>query len=100
MSDDTPERVWIHGSDGVNVQTWTDEPWSGDDDSNAYVPADTLAAVTAERDALRNKVASMRRVGNTLSFAAQTTGGTAGRDAGLVAAIDAWERLAALTQKD
>ena len=43
--------------------------------------ADRIAALTAERDGLRE---ALRK----LSFAAQTSGGTAGRDDALVAAID------------
>lgn len=33
----------------------------------------------------------LKRAGDTLSFAAQTSGGTAGRDDGLVAAIEGWK---------
>jgi hypothetical protein len=43
---------------------------------------------SAEQDALRELVTA----GNALSFAAQLTGGVAGRDEALVAAIDAWTK--------
>lgn len=47
-----------------------------------------IAALEAERDRLRE-------AGDKLSFAAQTTGGVAGRDEWLVAAIEGWQRARA-----
>ena len=41
---------------------------------------------------LSSREAVLREAGNRLSFAAQISGGTAGRDEGLVAAIEGWER--------
>jgi hypothetical protein len=35
--------------------------------------------------------AELKKAGDALSFAAQTSGGTAGRDEGLVAAIEGWQ---------
>lgn len=49
---------------------------------------------------LKNAAEQLMKAGNSLSFAAQTSGGTAGRDEGLVAAIDGWtQALAAYTGK-
>lgn len=42
--------------------------------------------------ALALATAKMLKAGDTLSFAAQTSGGTAGRDDGLVEAIDGWSK--------
>jgi hypothetical protein len=48
-------------------------------------------SANAERVAvLEAENARLREAGNALSFAAQTSGGTAGRDDALVAAIDGW----------
>ncbi len=48
--------------------------------------------------ALEARAARMEKAGDRLSVAAQTTGGTAGRDEGLVAAITGWQiARAALT---
>jgi hypothetical protein len=44
---------------------------------------------------LHAKLKETVAAGNRLSFAAQTTGGTAGRDEGLMAAIDAWAAVLA-----
>lgn len=43
-----------------------------------------------ELAALHAEIGDLRKSGNALSLAAQTTGGTAGRDEGLVTAIDGW----------
>jgi hypothetical protein len=51
--------------------------------------ASAAALVLRLRDA-KARAARLEEAGNRLSFAAQTTGGTAGRDEGLCAAIDAW----------
>jgi hypothetical protein len=60
-----------------------------DDDMSCFILAGDLRALIAaarERDRLRE-------AGNALSIAAQTTGGVAGHDAGLVAAIDFWRGI-------
>jgi predicted nuclease with TOPRIM domain len=49
----------------------------------------------ARADALQREVDALRGAGDKLSFAAQTSGGTAGRDEGLVAAIDGWAAASA-----
>jgi hypothetical protein len=52
-------------------------------------------ALRAERDALAARVEQLLRAGDTLSICAQTTGGTAGPDDGLIEAIKGWERARA-----
>lgn len=51
--------------------------------------ADQLLAYIAQLEARCERMAG---AGNKLSFAAQTSGGVAGRDEGLIAAIDGWAR--------
>jgi hypothetical protein len=53
--------------------------------------AERIAGLEAER-------ARLLKAGNALSFAAQITGGVAGRDEGLVHAIDGWARAKALNR--
>ena len=55
---------------------------------------DAQAATIARLERALHKVDKLLDVGNALSFAAQTTGGIAGRDESLVAAIDAWTAAA------
>lgn len=52
----------------------------------------------ARADRAEARLRKAVEAGNRLSFAAQTTGGTAGRDEGLVAAIDAWAATLARLQ--
>jgi hypothetical protein len=54
-----------------------------------------VEALRAERDALAARVEQLLRAGDTLSICAQTTGGTAGPDDGLIEAIKGWERARA-----
>ena len=61
------------------------------DEENAHLTTRLIAALTTEREkvaALEAEVERLRGALKRLSFAAQTTGGVAGRDEGLVAAID------------
>ena len=61
------------------------------DEENAHLTTRLIAALTTEREkvaALETEVERLRGALKRLSFAAQTTGGVAGRDEGLVAAID------------
>ena len=61
-------------------------------DMRAHI--DAQAATIARLERALHKVDKLLDVGNALSFAAQTTGGIAGRDESLVAAIDAWTAAA------
>lgn len=47
---------------------------------------------------LQASVKALDEAGNRLSFMAQTSGGTAGRDDGLMAAIDGWTAALAASQ--
>ena len=53
---------------------------------------EALARAAVAAMPLSSREAVLREAGNRLSFAAQISGGTAGRDEGLVAAIEGWER--------
>ena len=46
-------------------------------------------------EAAKAEVERLREAGDALSFAAQTTGGTAGRDEGVVTAIEGWTKARA-----
>ena len=63
----------LHNLDGDDLCRACCDKWAA---SEGYAERELLAA------------------GNALSFAAQTTGGTAGRDEALVSAIDAWTAAA------
>jgi hypothetical protein len=56
--------------------------------------ADRIEAQLAERDALEAENQRLREAGRLLSLMAQTSGGTAGPDTGLIEAIDRWENAA------
>lgn len=62
--------------------------WSSLPGLRKYVDDVVRADTLAERDALLE-------AGDALSFAAQTSGGVAGRDEGLVNAIDGWAKARA-----
>lgn len=78
----------------------------------AAVMAEGVAAVACRLDERRQmpdlarqvihltkRLAEVQRVGNRLSIAAQTSGGVAGRDDGLVAAIEEWGAILAQGDK-
>ena len=117
---DAPETVWAC-MEGPMVGLFV-SAWSGPDAPAwpRYVRADRIAALeaevtrlTGERDrqydenvhriAEQAKVETERdrliRAGDLLSVCAQTTGGTAGRDDGLVAAIEGWSEARAALVK-
>jgi len=48
-----------------------------------------------QTDALREAMQKLLKAGNALAFAAETTGGTAGPDLGLQAAISEWQKAKA-----
>ena len=85
MKDEMPEKIWVdephlvYGQEYHGNKTWRREKLLGDE--TAYIRSDLVAEVTAERDRLREAL-------KQLSFAAQITGGVAGRDENLCAAID------------
>lgn len=58
------------------------------------VLAQENSRLQAEIDRHRDRVDALRKAGNALAVAAQTAGGTAARDDGLVAAIEAWTAAA------
>lgn len=65
----------------------------------------TMARVEMEKARLRADraealLAEVIRAGNDMAICAQTTGGTAGRDARLVAAIDGWFQVNAAVSQD
>jgi hypothetical protein len=62
------------------------------EDANAWTPLDPAPAQT---DALREAMQKLLKAGNALAFAAETTGGTAGPDLGLQAAISEWQKAKA-----
>jgi hypothetical protein len=94
------EDVWVEdGTDGRRIHqhdTDYDEPWEGQIHSNASAIAAVpdmlthIEAQSAQIAALRAQVGALARAGNHLSVWAQTTGGTSGRDDGLVDAVDIW----------
>ncbi len=75
---------WNAGWDEAQYQAAHGRPSDGDITPKYEFTSAEMAAVEAERDALR-------AAGDRLSVCAQTTGGTAGRDDGLVAAITGWK---------
>jgi hypothetical protein len=54
-----------------------------------------LDPAPAQTDALREAMQKLLKAGNALAFAAETTGGTAGPDLGLQAAISEWQKAKA-----
>ncbi len=57
------------------------------------ITAEWIEAAANTLTQQESEIEALREAGNKLSLAAQTSGGIAGRDAGLVAAIDAWAAL-------
>jgi hypothetical protein len=57
-----------------------------------------LARAVNDLEALRKSEDELREAGNKLSFAAQTSGGTAGRDEDLQTAIEAWGQALSNTE--
>jgi len=78
---------WIHLNTAAKHHIFAAYP-----DLRAHIEAQ--AATIARLERALHKVDKLLDVGNALSFAAQTTGGIAGRDESLVAAIDAWTAAA------
>lgn len=62
------------------------------DDTIAYLATRLSAQPADDARAVALATAKMLKAGDALSFAAQTSGGTAGRDGGLVEAIDGWTK--------
>ena len=62
--------------------------------SDGLHPEATLIKLMArEIEATEQRIAALIEAGDCLSFMAQTSGGTAGRDDGLVKAIENWDRV-------
>jgi transcription initiation factor TFIIIB Brf1 subunit/transcription initiation factor TFIIB len=109
MSSATTARVALERVSQYDGDPRTCE-WCGDNDAEVVTQGEAicrdchtvgyerallqeLAVISAERDAARAEVERLREAGNALSFAAQTDGGTSGRDDELCDAILRWSAL-------
>lgn len=89
-------------ADIISEAISTYDEWMLDDDFEAMPVLERIISRMKERRSfsadvatLRAEVERLREAGDRLSFCAQTSGGTAGRDEDLIASIDRWQEVRA-----